>query len=141
MVVKTLLLLGVLVCCSAPVFAKAKIPSMVVDQDYVNALAAANRFLQAWQTQDHETALLMLTDTAKRHSSEDRLQSFFSPRPATRQAYEIGRGRKLKPGRYTFPVALFAITASSGRSLARLRFSQIVVVRTGKEDWAIDKLP
>ena len=32
------------------------------DRDYVSALSAANRFLQAWQTQDHEAGLLLLTD-------------------------------------------------------------------------------
>ena len=43
-----------------------------------SALAAANRFLQAWQNQDRETGLLMLTDDAKQASSEDRLEAFFS---------------------------------------------------------------
>ncbi len=43
-----------------------------LDAGYVSALAAANRFLQAWQNQDHETGLIMLTDDAKEHSSADR---------------------------------------------------------------------
>src|SRR5713226_7089281 len=108
------------------------------DRGYIAALAAANRFLQAWQNQDHETGLLMLTDTAKHHTSEDRLQEFFSPGPATQQAFEISRGKKLKPGRYTFPVALFEIRED--QKWIRPRFSQIIVIRTGKDDWAIDKL-
>ena len=48
------------------------------DPGYISALSAANRFLQAWQNQDHETGLLMLTDDAKQHSSEEGLEAFFS---------------------------------------------------------------
>ena len=79
----------------------------------------------------------MLTDTAKQNSSEDRLEVFFaSGRDA---AYEIARGKKLKAGCYAFPVALF--TSVSGVTNARPQKSQIVVVRAGKDEWAIDKLP
>ena len=113
--------------------------STVADADYVSALAAANRFLYAWQTQDHETGLLMLTDAAKHHTSEDRLRQFFSPGPATQHAFEISQGKKLQTGRYTFPVALFGIRED--QRWIHPHFSQIVVIRTGKDDWAIDKLP
>jgi hypothetical protein len=105
------------------------------DADYVSALAAADRFFHAWQDHDQETGLLLLSDTAKRHSSPERLESFFS---ATQPAYEITRGKKIGGGRYNFAVALFE---SSGRGRARLHYSEIVVVRTGKNDWAVDKLP
>jgi hypothetical protein len=108
------------------------------DPEYRPALAAANRFLQAWQNQDHETGLLMLTDVAKQKSSEDRLELFFST--GRDAAYEIARGRKLKPGRYAFPVSLFASRLDPGKSSRRQR-SEIVVVRAGKDEWAIDKLP
>jgi hypothetical protein len=114
-------------------------PSTAADPDYVSALAAANRFLHAWQNQDHETGLLMLTNAAKHYTSEDRLQQFFSLGPATQQAFEISRGKKLKPGRYAFPVALFEIRED--QRWIHPRFSQIIVIRTGKDDWAIDKLP
>jgi hypothetical protein len=108
------------------------------DPGYASALAAANRFLQAWQNQDHETGLLMLTDTAKQGSTEDRLEVFFAS--GHDAAYEITRGKKLKAGCYAFPVALFTSVAAMGSS-ARPQRSQIVVVRAGKDEWAIDKLP
>lgn len=108
------------------------------DPEYTPALAAANRFLQAWQNQDHETGLLMLTDIAKQNSSQDRMENFFSC--GTNGAYEIARGRKLKAGRYAFPVTLFASRAEPGKS-GRPQRSAIVVVRAGKEEWAIEKLP
>ena len=66
----------------------------VPDRGYTSALAAANRFLQAWQNQDRETGLLMLTDAAKQASSQERMDSFFSS--GNDAAYEIARGRKLK---------------------------------------------
>ena len=109
-----------------------------LDLGYISALAAANRFLQAWQNQDHETGLLMLTDDAKQHSSEDRMESFFSS--GTDAAYEIARGRKIKTGRYSFPVILFPFHSGTIKS-DRPQKSEIVVVRTGKDEWAIDRLP
>ncbi len=108
------------------------------DRTYVAALAAANRFLQAWQNQDHETGLLMLTDQAKEHSSEDRLEAFFSP--GTETAYEIARGKRMKGGRYAFPVTLFPFHSGMAKS-GRPQKSQIVVVQTGKDEWAVDRLP
>ncbi len=124
--------------CAPQPFARTNSPS--ADPNYVFALAAANRFLRAWQTQDHETGLVMLTDAAKHHSSEDRLQTFFSSESAAQPAFEINRGKKLKAGRYSFPVVLFDV-ASAPRKSRYPRHSQIVVVKTGKDDWAIDKLP
>jgi hypothetical protein len=124
--------------CSPQPFARTN--SSNADPNYVFALAAANRFLRAWQTQDHETGLIMLTDAAKHHSSEDRLHTFFSSESAAQPAFEINRGKKLKAGRYSFPVVLFDV-ASAPRKSHYPRRSQIVVVKTGKDDWAIDKLP
>jgi hypothetical protein len=126
---------------SAFVAAKTKpVPSISTHSDpgYISALAAANRFLQAWQNQDHETGLLMLTDAAKQHSSEHRLELFFSSGSDT--AYEIARGKKLKAGRYAFPVTLFAFHSGTSKS-SRPQKSEIVVVRAGKDEWAVDKLP
>jgi hypothetical protein len=110
----------------------------VPDPGYAPALGAANRFLQAWQNQDHETGLLMLTDLAKQNSSEDRMESFFSS--GSDSAYEIARGRKLKAGRYAFPVTLFVSRSDQNPSRGPQK-SEIVVVRAGKDEWAIDKLP
>jgi hypothetical protein len=107
------------------------------DSGYASALAAANRFLQAWQNQDHETGLLMLTDTAKQNSSEDRLEAFFAS--GHDAAYEITRGKKIKAGSYSFPVSLFTSVTDVTKA-ARPQKLQIVVVRAGKDEWAIDKL-
>ena len=101
-------------------------PSIAATSDpgYMSALAAANRFLQA--------------DEAKQHSSADGLEAFFSS--GSDAAYEIAHGKKLAAGRYTFPVTLFAFHSGPTDS-TRPQKSEIVVVRAGKDEWAIDKLP
>lgn len=116
--------------------ARTRSAPAVVDRDYVSALAAANRFLAAWQAQDQENGLVMLTDAAKEHVSEDRLEEFFAP--GADAAYEISRGRKMDIGRYVFRVTLFE--PGSGPR-ARPRVSQMIVVRSGQDDWAVDRLP
>jgi hypothetical protein len=104
------------------------------DPAYTAALATANRFLHAWQTQDHETGIMMLTDAARQNVSRDRLQEFFSPGPDA--AFEIQRGRLLS-GQYVFPVVLFG----SPEGDVHPRASAVVIRQLGKDDWAVDKLP
>ncbi len=116
----------------------ARVParnSRSLDPAYSTALAAANRFLQAWQVQDHETAIVMLTDAARQHTSPEHLQDFFSPRPQA--AYEIAHGKRHGAAQYVFPAVLFGFSGTPSRP----RYCKIIVVRTGKEDWAVDRLP
>lgn len=108
--------------------------SAAVDPAYTAALAAANRFLHAWQTQDHETGIMMLTDAAREHASRERLQEFFSP--GADAAFEIQRGKHVN-GEYVFPVVLFG----SSESDAHAHVGSVVITKLGKEDWAVDKLP
>ena len=81
----------------------------------------------------------MLTDAAKRATTEERLLAFFTPGPAVEQAYEISHGRKLIAGRYAFPIVL--LVRGPDHKPRRPRSSQIIVIRTSKDDWAVDKLP
>lgn len=120
-------------------FAKTKAHHNVVDQNYVTALATAHRFLHAWQSHDEETAVLLLTDTAKKHASDDQFATFLEAgAPAT---YEISRGKKLKNGRYAFPVALYRASSRESPRRPRARYTSLLVCDTGKDGWAVDKLP
>ena len=130
---RLLTMVSLFVLVPSLVLARAKPKAATVDNDYVPALATADRFLHAWQTQDQEDGLMMLTDAAKRHWSEERLLEFFSP--GEHVAYQISAGKRLKAGCYAFPVALLV-----GADKVRRRFSEIVVLRTGR-DWAVDQLP
>jgi hypothetical protein len=130
---RTLLILCLLL--PAPLWAKPK-RQPPPDAAYVAALATANHFLRAWQTGDLETGLLLLTDAARQRSSEETLRTYFSA-PQTR-AFEVHRGKQLRAGRYSFPVVLLETTDPRH---ARRRFSDIIVLSTGKNDWAVDRLP
>lgn len=109
-------------------------PVTLNDSGYVFALGTANRFLQAWQTGDLETGMVLLSDSVRRLHNAEKLEQFFSN--GSDRAYEIGRGKR-HPGRYRYPVVL---VTKSGSDLHRT-YSEIILVNTGKNDWAVDKLP
>jgi hypothetical protein len=120
----------------SPLLASSKTQSVPpLDSSYVSALAAADRLLQAWQTADMEHGMALLTTHAKQLATSDQVEKFFSSAGAS--SYEITRGKLLHRGRYEFPVALI----DASRRQARRHFSTIIVVNTGNNDWAIDKLP
>ena len=113
-------------------------PHTPISRDYVAALNTANRFLQAWQGEDHEAGLMLLSDSAKQQTSMERLDAYFSPESSPRRAYQISGGRKIKTGRYSFPVVLFEGSADGP---LRKHMGQVIAVQAGKGDWVVDKLP
>ena len=126
---------------STPLFTKSKPLAPSVDPDYILALATADHFLHAWQTQDEEAGILLLSDRARQHTREDQVHGFFSCSTDTGSSYEIGRGKKLATGRYQFPVALLQHPSQNGHKWTRPLTSVLIVVRSGKSDWAVDRLP
>lgn len=78
---------------------------------------------------------MMLSDHAREHVSPDQLQQFFSP--AANAAYEIEHGKRRKSDVYEFPVVLFGTANSSKRAY----FGQIRIVRAGKDDWMVERIP
>jgi hypothetical protein len=102
--------------------------------NYVAALATANRFLHAWQSNDLESGMVLLSDGVRRAHNADQLENFFSV--GSDRAFEIARGSGHR-GRYSFPVVLLT---QQGAKLHR-KDSTVILVNTGKNDWAIDKLP
>jgi hypothetical protein len=112
-------------------------PANAADPGYVSALATANRFLHAWQSEDHEAGLLLVSDDAKQRTSEERFEKFFQPGSNVQRAFQIGPGTKVRTGRYSFPVKLYERIA--GASLVRT--SQLLVVNSGGDEWVVDRLP
>jgi len=106
------------------------------ETEYIPALAAVDHFLQAWQAGDSENGIALLASRAKEAANTDAIEKFLSN--STPSAYEIGHGKLLKPGRYEFPVVLVSV---SKNNRPHRRFSSIVIVRSGENDWAVDKLP
>jgi hypothetical protein len=103
--------------------------------DYIRALAAADRFLQAWQGQDVETGTVLLTSHAKDKINQDEFDQLFTN--SSPGAYEIEHGKLLRRGCYEFPIVLL----SGSLKKTQRRLSNIVVLNTGHNDWAVDKLP
>jgi hypothetical protein len=120
----------------SPLLAATRTAPAKSDLGYASALAIADRFLQSWQTGDVETGMILLTSHAKEKVTRNALEDFFSS--AAPSAYEIARGRRLRRGCYEFPVVL--LRGSTNPPRAR-RFSTIVVLHTGNNDWVVDKLP
>ncbi len=116
---------------------KHKSQARAVDANYIAALATANRFLAAWQSNDQEAGLSLLTDRAKHKSSEAGIDTLFSG--ASQRAFEIVRGRPLGNSRYEFPVVLLQTDVESKQ--VHRKFTKIVVANPGKNDWAVDTLP
>ena len=132
---RTVLIVPLLLLFSSSIlFARQQRHAPRADPHYGAALAAANQFLHAWQTQDHETGIVMLTDAARQRVSRDGLQQFFSPAPNA--AFEIQHGKRINAGEYVFPVVLFGSS-----NTVRAHPGKIVVTRSGKDEWAVDRLP
>jgi hypothetical protein len=131
--------LSLILCLSlllSPMAAKTR-PAAALNPGYLPALAAADHFLQAWQSGDVENGMALLTSHAREKVTTEVLEGFFSNSGPS--AYEIDRGKLLKRGRYEFPVVF--VSAASQNVRAHRRFSSIVIVDTGHGDWAVDKLP
>jgi hypothetical protein len=131
----TLILLFGVTCAPQARVARHPAKAPPLDPSYSSALATANRFLQAWQTQDHETGIMMLTDDARQHASREQLQAFFSPGPEA--AYEIKRGHRVGASEYTFPAVLFGFSDAAPHP----HVCHIVITKAGKDDWAVDRVP
>lgn len=131
-------LTAVLAAClaSSPLLARDqhKIHRASSDPAYSSALQAADNFLHAWQTQNHEAGIMMLSDHARQVVSPDQMEQFFSP--DANAAFEIEHGRRRKSGGYAFPVVLFGASSEH-----RVHFGEIVMVQSGKNDWAVERLP
>jgi len=117
--------------------AKAR-SAAALDSSYVSALSAANRFLQAWQAGDAESGMVLLSSHAKESATAESVEKFFANRQSC--AYEITRGKSMRHDRYVFPVALLSGGGAKNSPLRR-RVASIIVVNTGNNEWAVDRLP
>ena len=108
-----------------------------VDSGYLTALVTADHLLQSWQAGDAENGMALLTNHAKEKAGPEAIERFFSGSHFS--AYEIGHGKLARRGRYEFPVVL--VNRSSSANRIYRQFSTIIVLNTGNDGWAVDKLP
>jgi hypothetical protein len=109
---------------------------VAINPAYVSALAVANRFLHAWQSGDLETGMVLLSDRVRHSQNPEKFEQFFAG--TNDRGFEIARGiGNRNHDRYRFAVVL--VIEQAGH--IKRRFSEVIVANTGKNDWAIDKLP
>jgi hypothetical protein len=137
--IATMIAIAIPFASSVPTLASAKkhkAPAQPTDSNYVACLSIANRFLAAWQSNDQAAAMPLITTRAKEQSTEEGVDQIFSG--SSDRAFEIARGHLLRPGRYQFSIVLLQAD-DSGHT--RRRFAELIIITTGKNDCAVDKLP
>jgi hypothetical protein len=113
-----------------------------IDQDYVLALSTANHFLAAWAARSEDEGLALLTPRLKNKYPEEYFRSYISGLSNPHhQAFEVGRGKRLPSGYFSFPVAMYECYTGQKESYDHLKPLTIVVIQTGPDTWLVDELP
>jgi len=118
----------------------------VYDDDYIDALSAANKFCQAWRQADYAAGKKLLSRRLARAYSDKRLQDAIAglsnPRHA---AIEIFEGQKLPDGRFAFKIRLFHRYTGVIEDRIEAPVERIVMVRRPVPDrparWLVDEFP
>ena len=106
------------------------------------ALSAANQFLYAWATRNQYDGLALLSPKLKDKYPEEYLRSYISGvENPHHQAFEIGRGKRLAPGRVSFSVALYEHYTGQKENIGQPKTLTIVLIQSGPENWLVDELP
>jgi hypothetical protein len=117
-------------------------PAATIDQDYVLALATANRFLCAWQMRDQEKGRALLSSNLRKQHKEEYFRQYLAgvsnPHHA---AYEIGSGQRVAKDRFAFEVRLYQHTTGAKWTGPPPAPSQIFLRKAGAEAWRVDGLP
>ncbi|HLY59911.1 MAG TPA: hypothetical protein VKV95_04010 [Terriglobia bacterium] len=113
-----------------------------IDQDYVLALTTADQFMFAWATRNQDNGMALLSPRLKNKFPEDYFRYYLSGlENPHHQAYEIGRGKRLPSGAFSFPVAMYMHYSGQKESVAVPKPLTIVVIQSGPESWLVDELP
>ncbi len=130
------------VACFAARRTAPKANADIVDQNYVLALSAANRFLFAWQTRDQTRGLALLSPGIRHRRTEEDLQTSISGMSNPHhEAYEVTSGKRLSDGRYAFEVRLYVHYTAEWWRAPGPKLSRIVLTKKGPEEWLVDELP
>ena len=112
------------------------------DQDYVLALTAADKFMVAWSTRNQDDGLALLSPRLKNKFPEDYFRYYISGLSNPHhQAFEIGRGKRLPSGGFSFPVTMYMHYSGQKESTPFPKPLTIRVIQAGPESWLVDDLP
>ena len=129
-----LLCLMIPIPISAPA-QKAKSRALdAIDQDYVLALTAADQFMFAWATRNQDDGLSLLSPRLKNKFPEDYFRYYLTGLSNPHhQAFEMGRGKRLPSGAFSFPVAMYEHYTGRKETVAHPKPLTIVVIQSGPE--------
>ncbi len=137
-------LLGIMILTanSAPAQKTRSRGADVIDQDYILALTAADQFMYAWATRNQDDGLALLSPRLKNKFPEEYFRYYFSGiSNPHHQAFEVGRGKRLPSGAFSFPVAMYEHYTGQKETVEHPKPLTIVVIQAGPESWVIDELP
>ena len=137
-----LLVIMILSASSVPAQKARSRAAGAIDQDYVLALTAADQFMFAWATRNQDDAMALLSPRLKNKFPEDYFRYYISGLSNPHhQAFEIGRGKRLPSGGFSFPVAMYMHYSGQKESIAFPKPLSVVVIQSGPESWLVDELP
>lgn len=112
------------------------------DQDYVLALTVADQFMFAWATRNQDDGLALLSPRLKNKFPEDYFRYYLTGLSNPHhQAFEVGRGKRLPSGAFSFPVTMYEHYSGQKETVAHPKPLAIVVIQSGPESWLVDELP
>ena len=112
------------------------------DANYTSALAAANRFCQAWQNRDLAKARSFLTRGMVRRHRENQLNDALAgPGNPEHSAFEIFPGQKEDAGRYVFRVRLHLKFSGQMEDPVEKPVVRLVLLRDTDGEWLVDDFP
>ena len=113
-----------------------------IDQNYVLALSTANGFLCAWRRREQEAGLALLSPSLRSRHSEEEVRMWISGiSNPHHEAFEIGRGKRLRDGRYSFEVRLYEQYTGAKYRQKRRKATSIVLSMSMDGEWLVDRLP
>ncbi len=137
-----LLSLMILIPNSAPAQKASRRAAEVIDQDYVLALTAADQFMFAWATRNQDDGLGLLSPRLKNKFPEDYFRYYLTGLSNPHhQAFEMGRGKRLASGGFSFPVAMYEHYTGKKETVEHPKPLTLVVIQSGPESWLVDELP
>lgn len=120
---------------------KAKSPEDI-DQDYLYALASANKFLMCWELGSVGDGLSLASNKLRADHPNGFLDQYLNNDQNPRHtAFEVSNGKKLPDGRVEFEVRLYSAQPGQVWQGLRPKPGRITMVRTMMASWLVDEIP
>jgi hypothetical protein len=121
---------------------RAQAPSIRVDDHYILALGAADRFLHAWATRDADLGRTTLAPAAlARYSAEQTATLFQGVSSPHHESFEIGPGHALSPTKYAFDIIQYEYLTNMHVNQPRPTPARLVVIQVAADTWLVDEIP